>query len=65
MADDRFAADMIRDITATGGTQRHIARALNVSEASVSRWANGTRRPCGYVLFRLARLHLAVRGEAA
>lgn len=54
---DTFARDMVRDLVEAGATYGHIARILGVSVSAVSRWANGTRQPSGYSLFRLARLH--------
>lgn len=53
----REPASLIADLTTCGATQSHVARILNVSEASVSRWANGTRNPSPYTLRRLSNLH--------
>lgn len=47
---------LLRDIYAFGATSGHVARILNVSEAAVSLWGNGKRRPCEYNHRRLLRL---------
>ena len=49
-------AELLRSIYDCGATSGHVARILNVSEATVSRWGSGERRPCEYNLQRLQRL---------
>lgn len=49
-------ADLIASLYACGASHRHVARILNVSETTVSRWATGARTPCRYNAHRLWRL---------